>query len=97
MSKAADVSKDLKIKTLFVSQLEFQQIIDNVSCVIKRLDYFSFQLGERVIIRIRRHELNGQDSPQILRYITAIKPIIPLLLDDNIMEYTLSAFNEASL
>lgn len=91
------LAKELNIKRIFVSKKDFEIMLFSDPFTFSHLMSNRLTLGEKVIIQMYPHHCNKSHNPKAVRWVTAIKPIIPLLQDDDIYEISLSTINSASL
>lgn len=80
-----------------VTPTQFVEILGNPFCTIKALDWLQFKVGERVNVCDMGYMLSDSPRMSVTRYIVAIRPILPLFSDENLMEYDLNVFNEVEL
>lgn len=97
MSGFAHPTVSESLRNFPVTPSDFARILGNPFCTIRALDRLQFKVGERVNVCDMGYMLNDNHRMFCARYIVAIRPILPLLSDENLMEYDLNVFNESEL
>lgn len=85
-----------KGRVLYVPEADLNEIVGRESYRIRILSYYQYRVGERVKVMARDAKTNEILPLWCLRYITQITPVMALLLDEDICDFELNAFNEAS-
>lgn len=86
-----------KLKTLWVSDKEFNKLLGTESVTISRLDTVNLTIGEQVVVKPKVGSKMNVMGFALLRYVVNITPKIAMLADESINDYELSPFNSASL
>lgn len=80
-----------------VSFSELNRVMRQGSQTIIAIDWFQYKVGERIKVIERLPEGSTRVPSYCYRYIVSIRPSLPMLGDENMMEYDLCPVNIAEL
>jgi hypothetical protein len=80
-----------------VTPNEMASMIGHEVFTVCTIDWYQYQVGERVKVIERLPAHFNRKPIYLYRYITKIKPEMAMLADENLITYTLEVFNNASL
>ncbi len=92
-------AQELSIKTdsvIYVNAIEMRTILGTETSRICLIDYWSLKVGQFIEIQVRSVARDQQTGLTVYRYITELKPITPLFLNEDYIEVILSPFKPLS-